>query len=90
MNISTSVSLFLLVFVAIAVKRQAKLEVDLKDFAEEYHQRVLRGLAPAAVDGGGLGGEGGRGGGGQDKEDPVTVLPDGTIDVTPREKPVNS
>lgn len=56
---------------------QSKLEGDLTEFAGDYHQRVLKGLAPAAevyLD---------EEGEGEEEESPATILPDGTIDVTP-------
>lgn len=49
----------------------------MTEFAGEYHQRVLKGLAPAAeayLDGDGEG---------EEEEGQATILPDGTIDVTP-------
>lgn len=48
----------------------------MAEFAAEYHERVVRGLAPAAErqTDGEAGGSG------------ATVLPDGTIDVTPLPK----
>lgn len=62
------------------------MEFDLTDFAQEYHQRVLKGLAPAAEPVG----EDEEGENEEGSEDQATVLPDGTIDVTPRKKPVRA
>ncbi|CAN0278710.1 unnamed protein product [Pylaiella littoralis] len=66
-----------------------KLQDDLSSFADDYHQRVLKGLATAAepYDDEGVGEEDGGGGGGeqqhQQHQHQATVLADGTIDVTP-------
>lgn len=79
-----------------------RLQLDLTRFADEYHDRVLKGLAlPAesfdqegdgdeAGEGGGEG-EGAIGGGrgrrGKEPQQEATILADGTIDVTPVELP---
>ncbi|CAM9326292.1 unnamed protein product, partial [Ectocarpus fasciculatus] len=65
-----------------------KLQDDLASFADDYHDRVLRGLAPAAepYDEEERGEDEGDGGGKQQQQQ-ATVMPDGVIDVTPTEPP---
>ena len=82
---------------------QERLQADLTSFADEYHDRVLKGLALPAEsyeqqDEDEEGGEGGTGE--ENQQEPrrqqqqqqqqqqqpeATILPDGTIDVTPLE-----
>lgn len=71
---------------------QEKLQADLSSFADEYHDRVLKGLALPAEpydqeeeDEEEDGGEGVTTGAGEQQE--ATILADGTIDVTPAEQP---
>ncbi|CAM9849459.1 unnamed protein product, partial [Ectocarpus sp. 12 AP-2014] len=72
-----------------------KLQDDLASFADEYHDRVLKGLAPAAEPYDEEGGQDDEGDGGgkqrqqqqQQQQPQATVLPDGVIDVTPTEPP---
>ncbi|CAN0270001.1 unnamed protein product [Ectocarpus sp. 12 AP-2014] len=72
-----------------------KLQDDLASFADDYHDRVLKGLAPAAEPYDEEGGPDDEGDGGgkqqqqqqQEQQPQATVLPDGVIDVTPTEPP---
>ncbi|CBJ26974.1 conserved unknown protein [Ectocarpus siliculosus] len=67
-----------------------KLQDDLASFPDDYHDRVLKGLAPAAEpydEEGGEDDEGDDGGKQQQQQPQATVLPDGVIDVTPTEPP---
>lgn len=77
---------------------QERLQADLTSFADEYHDRVLKGLSlPAeSYEQQDEDEEGGGGNtGGENQQEPrrqqqqqqseATILPDGTIDVTPLE-----
>lgn len=84
---------------------QDKLQDDLASFADDYHQRVLKGLAPVAEsydeeeeegEEGAAGGHRGESGGMavdgvEAPQQQATILPDGVIDVTPaKPKPVHT